>query len=263
MTILTDHGEDARILAGGTDLFISMKDGLAAPRYVIDIKGIEELRSIRRTGEGGLSIGACVTVNELLESETIPQGMEAITEAASLLATRQVRNRATVGGNICNASPACDLGPPLLVLGAGVRTLSHDGARIIPLVDFFTCPKETCLRREEMAAEIVLPASTGTVSGFLKRTRVKGHDLATVNAAAAIDREGLLRLGLGAVAPRPILVEGLDGLGLDSKERILEIALGAISPIDDVRGSAAYRGHIAGLLVERLIEILKVRMKGA
>ena len=261
--LLADHGEDARVMAGGTDLFISMKDGLATPRYIIDIKAIEGLQGIRRDDEGGLSIGSCVTVSELLESEAMPKGMEAIKEAASVLATQQVRNRATVGGNICNASPACDLGPPLLVLGARVRTVSRDGGRTIPLTDFFTCPKETCLAQVELAREIVLPENGYAASGFLKRTRVKGHDLATVNAAAAVDRRGTLRLALGAVAPRPILVDGLEGLELEDKDRILKTVLGAISPIDDIRGSAAYRRHIAGLLVERLIAMLKGRMKGA
>ncbi|HVP56809.1 MAG TPA: xanthine dehydrogenase family protein subunit M [bacterium] len=268
---LDDYAGEARLLAGGTDLLISMKDGLARPKYVIDIKQIPELRTLRVTGGSGLTIGACVTVNELLAFGALPAGMTALREAASWLGTHQVRHRATVGGNLCNASPACDLAPPLLVLDATVKALSAKGERAIPLKDFMTCPKETCLARHELVTEIVVPPADGTRSGFAKRTRIRGHDLSVVNAAVALSVDGVsggrsgprgkqaarLRIALGAVAPTPLLVEGLDGLDPGDEAGVMKVILGAISPIDDVRGSGLYRKAMVRVLIGDLLKRLR------
>jgi len=267
------RGAEARVLAGGTDLLIGMKDGTAAPRHLIDIKHIPELRRIQADRDGGLTIGACVTVNEILEFAALPEGMAALRQAASSLGTNQVRNRATVGGNLCNASPACDLGPALLVLGAQVRAVSASGDRLIPLRDLFTCPKQTCLAANELLTEIAMPPARGTVSGFAKRTRIRGHDLSVVNAAAAWRQGGAagrrtgdggdegagLKIALGAVAPRPLLMEafgGADPASPAGQAAVIKAVMAAIAPIDDVRGSGEYRREMVAFLVGGLLVTL-------
>ncbi len=262
--LLVEHSPDARILAGGTDLLITMKSGTCAPAHIIDVKAVPELREIELAADGGISIGACVTVNELLEFGDLPAGMAALHDAASVLATYQLRNRATVGGNICNASPACDLGPPLIVLGARVNAVSPSGERTVPAHDFFTSVKETCLAQDEVIRSITLPPPGDVVSAFVKRRRIKGHDLATVNVAAAAGGGKGLRLGLGAVAVRPLLLDGLGevaggGIG-DLREAAVKAALEAIAPIDDLRASAEYRRRMVELLVERALCLLEERM---
>jgi CO/xanthine dehydrogenase FAD-binding subunit len=264
LVLLEENSPDARILAGGTDILISMKEGICAPRHVVDVKAIPDLRRIEAAGDGSLTIGPCVTVNELLEFGGLPAGMAAMHDAASVLATYQLRNRATVGGNIINASPACDLGPPLLVLGATVSAVSPSGERTVALRDFFTSVKQTCLTQCEVVTSINVPPPADVVSAFVKRQRIKGHDLATVNVAAAAGGGGGLRLGLGAVAARPLLLDGLGGAGgadvEDLRDAAVRAALDAISPIDDVRASAAYRRDMVELLVGKVLRLLSERM---
>ncbi len=259
--LLATHARQARILAGGTDLLVSIRDGLESPRYLIDIKPIAELHTLALE-DGLLRIGASVTVNQLIDFEHLPAGMDAITEAASCLASYQIRNRATVGGNICNASPACDLGPPLLVLGAKVETISKRGRRTIPIEDFFEDVKVTRLEPDEIVTAILIPSPRGGVSTFLKRSRIKGHDLAVVNAAGAVTKDGNLRMAFGAVAPTPILVDDFNGARLDDTARIVDVLMNAISPIDDVRASAVYRKYMVEALAKKILETLMNRLQG-
>jgi CO/xanthine dehydrogenase FAD-binding subunit len=266
ISLLRDHSPDARVLSGGTDLFIGMKEGTCAPGHVIDVKTIPDLCGIELAGDGSLSIGACVTVNQLLEFENMPAGVAALHDAASVLATYQLRNRATVGGNISNASPACDLGPPLLVLGAQVSAVSPSGPRTVALSEFFTSVKETCLARDELITAITVPPPGDTISAFVKRQRIRGHDLATVNVAAAVDGGRGLRLALGAVAPKPLLLADVPGAATgrevkDLRGAAVSAAMGAIAPIDDVRAGALYRCHMIELLVGRALDMLQERIK--
>jgi CO/xanthine dehydrogenase FAD-binding subunit len=265
LCLLEDNSLDARILAGGTDLLIGMKEGTCAPRHVIDVKAIPELGRIELAGDGSLSIGACVTVNGLLEFENLPAGMAALHDAASVLATYQVRNRATVGGNISNASPACDLGPPLLVLGAEVSAVSPSGQRTVALSEFFTSVKETCLGRDELITTITVPPPGDGVSAFVKRQRIRGHDLATVNVAAAVGGGRGLRLGLGAVAPKPLLLDAPGGSAgrkiKDLRGGAVRAAMEAIAPIDDIRAGAFYRCQMIELLVGRALDMLEERVR--
>jgi CO/xanthine dehydrogenase FAD-binding subunit len=261
VAVLRDYGHEARLLAGGTDLLVGLKDGLASPRYLVDIKCIPELRGLRVGDDGTVRIGACVTVSELLEARHLPAGAAALHQAAAVLGTHQVRNRATVGGNICNASPACDLGPPLLVLGATLRVVSASGERTLAAQDFFICPKQTCLAEGEVLVEIVIPPSAGTVSAFAKRQRIRGHDLAVVNAAAARSREGL-SIAVGAVAPTPLLIRWLGPTADRGNDAILKTVMDTISPIDDVRGSGAYRKQMVTHLVIELLRNLGYEQGG-
>lgn len=265
LCLLEDHAPDVRVLSGGTDLFVGMKEGTCVPGHVIDVKAIPDLVGIELAGDGSLSIGACVTVNGLLEFDKLPRGMAALNDAASVLATYQVRNRATVGGNICNASPACDLGPPLLVLGAEVSVVSRAGRRTVALSEFFTSVKETCLARDELITHITVPPPGDTVSAFVKRQRIRGHDLATVNVAAAMGGGRGLRLALGAVASKPLLVDvpgAAAGVEIeDLRGAAATAALDAIAPIDDVRAGARYRCLMIELLVGRALDLLGERIR--
>ncbi len=253
--LLEDFGPEARILAGGTDLLVGLGDGTISAGHVIDIKGIPDLSEIGYEG-GTLMIGACVTVNRLLEFRGLPQACRALREAAAGLATHQIRNRATVVGNVCNASPACDMGPPLLVLDASLRTVSAKGERTIPLKDFFRGVKSTCCDPTEIVTEIVVPAGKETVSVFGKRKRIRGHDLSLVNGAAACENGTGVRIALGAVAPTPLVIEGLEGWGLSERRKMARHAVASISPIDDVRSSSSYRRAMAERIVRTLLDRL-------
>ena len=260
--LLEKHGSGARIMAGGTDLLVGLDDGTVSAGYLIDLKGISELSEITSSPDG-LRIGACVTINQLLEFDDLAAGYRALHQAASRLATYQIRNRATLGGNLCNASPACDMGPPLLVLDAGLRTVSSRGERTIPLRDFFRGVKQTCCEPCEIVTEVIVPKSEGTASAFVKRTRIRGHDLALVNGAAACENGTGLRLALGAVATTPILVDGLGGAETADRQRTIDIVLQAVSPIDDGRSSSEYRTAMVRHVIETLLDSLTGTETGA
>jgi CO/xanthine dehydrogenase FAD-binding subunit len=260
--LLESHGSEACIIAGGTDLLVGLDDGTVSAGYLIDLKGIPELSEITSSSDG-LRIGACVTINQLLESDCLATGYRALRQAASRLATYQIRNRATLGGNLCNASPACDMGPPLLVFDARLRMVSSRGERTIPLRDFFQGVKETCCEPCEIVTEVIVPESEGTTSAFAKRTRIRGHDLALVNGAAACENGSGLRLALGAVAETPLLIGGLGGAEPGDKQRVMDIVLRAVSPIDDVRSSGEYRTAMVGHVVESLLDRLTETETGA
>ena len=259
--LLGDFGPEASLLAGGTDLLVGLGDGTMSAGHLIDIKGIPELSEIGYDN-GTLSIGACVTVNRLLRFTGLPTRCRAIHGAAWRLATHQIRNRATVVGNICNASPACDMGPPLLVLDASLRTVSARGERTIPLKGFFRGVKSTCCEPAEIVTEIVVPVSEDTVSGFGKRTRIRGHDLSLVNGAAACENGSGVRIALGGVAPTPLLIEGLERWGLSDRRKMVKRAVDSISPIDDVRSSKSYRLAMAEKIVDGLLRFLSASGEG-
>ena len=260
LSLLSDCSGKARVLAGGTDLLIGMQGGTDAPECLVDIKGIDQLHTLGFTEDGSFLIGACVTVNRLIESDATAGPMQALREAASVLATYQIRNRATVGGNLCNASPACDLGPALLVLGARLRLVSPQGERLVPLKEFFSGVKATTCESCEIVTEIVIPAVRGMVSAFLKQGRVRGHDLAVVNAAGALGDGEDLRLALGAVATTPLLIDGFTGVGDDERKKAIDAVSASIAPIDDVRGSSVYRRQMATLMTGKIIDLLKQRI---
>jgi CO/xanthine dehydrogenase FAD-binding subunit len=253
--LLEDFGPNGRILAGGTDLLVGLGDGTISAAHVIDIKGITELSDISYA-DGTLTIGACVTVNRLLEFGGLPKACGALRAAAARLATHQIRNRATVVGNVCNASPACDMGPPLLVLDAYLRSASSRGERTIPLRDFFRGVKCTCCEPTEIVTGVVVPAGKDTVSVFSKRKRIRGHDLSLVNGAAACENGTGVRIALGAVAPTPVLIEGLERWGLSERHKMVRHAVASISPIDDVRSSSSYRLAMAERIVDDMLRFL-------
>lgn len=208
VALLAEHGPAARPLAGGTDLIIRLRDGSATPSLVVDVKRVPELAPGIRAGEGGtLVIGATTTMTEIAAHPLIRRDVAGLAEAAAVVGSVQIRNRATLAGNLCNASPAADTAPALLVHGAVVVAAGPGGARRIPLDTFFVRSGVTTLVSGELvlAIEIPAPPAGRIASAHQRRTRRRGHDLASVTLAVGVDRSAVARVAFGSVGPRPLL----------------------------------------------------------
>ena len=259
--------EDVKFLAGGTDLIILLRNRVVDCRYLMDIKRIEELHTFSYTPEG-LVIGAAVTCNQILHADCLREEHKVLQEAAITLANTLLRNRATLMGNICNASPGGDMIPACLVLGASVHTVSPRGERVIPLHAFFTGVKKHVLAPDELAVKLTLPNQPGR-GVYLKKRRIRGHDLAQVGLAGFYHEDGRLVFAAAAVGPTPLLIDGIGAYApeelLAAKEEIKEKVQGYVRPISDVRSSKKYRlamlGYFTGLAVEAFAtgEKLEVR----
>jgi carbon-monoxide dehydrogenase medium subunit len=252
-------GGKASILAGGTDLLVALHSGALQPEVLVDVKRIPELGRITWTPAGDLELGACVLVQDVADDARVRETFRALAEGAGAIGSLQIRWRATVAGNLSNASPCMDTAPPLLVLGGRLRIAGPKGTREAPLADFFLGVKKTALAPDEMVTAVVVPApAPGLRSAFDKIKRTWGHDLALVNAAAAHDpAAGTVRVAIGSCAVRPALVPALTGVGAQADpqavgERLAALALEHIQPIDDVRASAEYRREMTALLCRRL-----------
>ena len=257
--LLTEGGSQASLLAGGTDLLGQLRARLLEPKVVIDIKGVQELSVLAHHGDGSATVGAAVVANRVVDDKRFQGPMAALPMAAGRIATYAIRNRATIAGNIANASPCADSVPPLCVLGASIELRSSAGTRTLGMLDFIRGVRATVRRVDEYLAAIHIPAQgAGTRSLFRKHTRVRGHDLALANAAVLHDPERKrLRVAIGSCSPVPALVE-LDDLfdSLDGEEAARR-AMAAILPISDVRASREYRIDMTGVLVRRLFADLK------
>jgi CO/xanthine dehydrogenase FAD-binding subunit len=257
--LLASAGPRARVLAGGTDLMVALRAGAICPDVIVDIKRIAGIDEIAWNEEGELVIGAAVTMRRLAEDTRIREAFPALAEGADAVGSLQVRCRATLGGNLANASPCMDTAPPLLVYGARVCLQAPESEREIPLSELFLGVKRTLIQPDELLSAVVVPTHHHSVSsGFDKIKRVFGHDLALVNAAAAYSpAHGALRAAVGSCGITPILLPVLEdvapGADLGSTgERLAALALDHIAPIDDVRSSAEYRRDMTALLCRRL-----------
>lgn len=254
------EGDDARVLAGGTDLLVEIRNGLRAPRLLVDIKSIDPLGRLDADGPE-LVIGAAVSLNRIAEHPAVRSRLPALADAALSIGTYQIRNRATLVGNLCNASPAADTAPVLLTLGAVLAVAGPDGKRTVPVRGLFTGVKRISLRPAEIVTAVRIPVpERGTRTAFLKQQRIRGHDLAIVNVAGTLALgEGALRVAVGSCAPTPVLLEPVDASGGSVEaiaDRIIERAEEATCPISDVRASAAYRSAVLRVLLRRLAERL-------
>ncbi len=240
---LLANTNDAVILGGGTDLIVNMRAGLRKPAAVIDFKKIAGCNKIEFSSDKGLVIGAGATVNELLEDKVVKEKFPILADACHLLASHQLRNRATVIGNVVNASPSGDLPPVFLVLDASIKLVSKKGERVVPLKDFFTGVKKTVLATDEWAKEIIVPANSANAKGgYKKLTRIKGHDLSLLGVAVAKGND-FLAVSVNAAAPTPVLVGKYSA---DTKvDKVVDEISNKISPIDDVRCSKEYRMFMA------------------
>jgi len=257
VALMTQYGDRAQVLAGGTDLIVQMKMERVAPEYVISIQRIPRLDGIVFRSDG-VHIGATSSIWSIRNNPGIQAHYPALAEACASFSTTQVQFMGTVGGNLCNGSPASDSAPALIVLGAEVVIESADGERRLLLEEFFLGPGKTALRRGELFVEVVIPRpEPKTGSAFLKVSRVTA-DLAKVNAAVVIVREGEriadCRLAFGSVAPRPMRAATAEALltgqvlSADLVAEAARIASEEVAPIDDVRSTAWYRREIVRVL---------------
>ncbi len=260
--IFDNNEGEAALLAGGTDLFVDMKHKTRKPDYVIDVKSIEDFSKIEERDEG-LFIGGTVTCNEIIDSELVNDNYKVLADAALEVAAHQVRNRATVVGNLCTTSPGADMFPPLLVLNTTVLVESKEGSREIPLKEFATGVKQNALSDKEVVKGILVQKHADDGKGaYLKKRRTKGPDLSGVGVAGYLsEEEEYLAFALGAVAPTPVYVNVseiffADGSFEDKQAKIVERVLDNINPIDDVRSTKAYRNKLSEVYTKRILSRL-------
>ncbi|HJW23106.1 MAG TPA: FAD binding domain-containing protein [Candidatus Limnocylindrales bacterium] len=267
--LLDRHGASARLLAGGTDLIIRLRDGSLEASVVIDLKHVAELQPvIRERDDGWLVIPATSVMTEVMAHPRIRRDYEALAEAAAVVGSVQIRNRATLGGNICNASPAADTAPPLLVYGAVVVVAGPTGTRRLPLDQFFVRSGVTTLGRGELVTAIELPpASLRRGAVHLRRSRRRGHDLASVTLSCAVDERDVTRLAYGSVGPRPVLA--VDETGVladpdapdDARLPVLEAMLDEARPSPtSMRAGPDYRLAMLRVLALRGVQIARDRL---
>ena len=264
--LLGEIGKEASVLAGGTDLLVNMKMGKTAPKHVVSLSRIEDLKGVKRE-QGSLTLGACVTAGELKDQEEIKAEFNGLCQSAGSLGSPLIRNLATVGGNIVTARPAADLPPSLMAYGASILLKKEKGERIIPLEGFFKGPGQTTIEPEEILCGVVLkeppPYSGG---GYAKLGVRKALEISLVNVAAFIILDGPngpikeARIVLGSVAPMPIRSPSAEAalMGERPDDELFEKAGNAASkdakPIDDFRGSAEYRREMVKVLTRRALK---------
>jgi len=183
------QADGARALAGGTDLLVEMRNGERRPETLVDIKGLKDLEELTFDPQKGATIGAGVSLNVLIDNAQVRKHLPVLSEAAFSIATYQLRNRATLVGNICNASPAADMAPALYILGGEVVIANAEGQRRLPIHEFLTGVKQTALKQGELVLRVEIPRLAKGKMAFLKKQRIKGHDLALVNMAGLADRQ--------------------------------------------------------------------------
>ena len=264
LQILAKRGPDTKVVAGGTDLLPQLKNGVLKPGWVVDLSAVAELRTISDAPDGRLRIGASVTARELELDARVRSRFPALAESAAMVGSVQVRNLATLGGNLCNAAPSADMAPPLLALDAEAVIAGPSGQRRVPMASFFLGVRRTVLAPGELLLEIVVPAQGAHSGGnYLRHTPRRELDIAVVGVASQVTLAGgkctAARIALAAVAPVPLRAtdaeQALVGQALTPQqiERAAELASGAARPIDDHRGSIEFRNHLVRVLTRRTL----------
>lgn len=258
--LLEYFGAGARVLAGGTDLLVRIRSGRVEPTVVIDLKGISELCARVEILDVGVEIGALTTMAELQHHPTIGRYFPALMEAASSVGSVQIRNRATLAGNICNASPAADTAPALLIYEARVKITGGKHTRTAPLDAFIVGPGKTSLRPGELVESILIPIpAEPQAAAFDRLTRRKGVDLATINVCCQVFASGITRFAVGAAGPVPFVVTDTSGAlasrqsDQETRRRVIQALMRQASPISDVRASQDYRQAMLTVLAERTL----------
>jgi carbon-monoxide dehydrogenase medium subunit len=265
-SLLQELGGKARILAGGTDLLVQMKQRAIepVPKYIINIKKIPGLDYLVDDGPNGIRIGALARIQDIKSFLPIRQRFPGLAQAAAILSTPQIRNIATIGGNLCNASPAAETAPPLITLSAKVKILGKGRERIVPIEEFFLGPGETVLQSDEFLAEIQVPdPPPNSTSVYIKHGK-RLSDIAIVGVALYLRMEGTIcsegKIALASVAPTPLRTRKAEALmiGKEINEELIEAVCRTATeesrPIDDMRGTAAYRREKLGPLVQEAMK---------
>lgn len=268
LALVKEHGEDAHVIAGGTNLVIMMRQGLVQPKHVIGMRKLKELRGLALTAEGGLEIGALTTHREVERSAMAERFFPALCETFGHIATVRIRNQATVGGNLVHADPAQDPPPMLLALGAEIVVASDGNTRTIPATEFFRDFFEVALEPGEIVTAVRIPPQPSGVKGtYVKFLPQSKDDYATVSVAVvlAVGADGTcqdIRIGLGALGATALRAPKTEA-ALKGKKLTPQLVAEAaalvrdeVDPLDDIRGSAKYKREMARVWTERAINSL-------
>lgn len=267
LQLLADHGQEARLIAGGTDLIVELERGLRSPRVIIDISRIPGLDEIRQDDGKRIHLGPLVTHNQVVASQVCNDRAFPLVKACWEVGAPQIRNRGTVAGNLITASPANDTIPPLWAMNASLSLQSVRGSRTVPLPEFFTGVRQTVLEPDEMVVDISFdPLDDDQVGTFLKLGLRRAQAISVVNVAVVLNMLGdsvtHARIALGSVAPTIVRAENAERflagkvLTRDVRARAGELAAQTIIPISDLRGSAEYRRYMAATLTRHALEEL-------
>ena len=254
-------------LAGGTDLVAWLRDGAVSPGALVDLKGLAELRGIGLKS-GKLWIGANTTFAEIIESPLVRRHAPLLVESSGMVASVGVRNRATIGGNVCSAVPCCDSGPALLVHEAVVHVATARGLKKIRMNRWFLGPRRTALARGGIVLGFSLPLAKHA-GAFAKLKRYRGEDLAQASVAVRVDVRGAWRVAYGSVAPTPIrgprverLLRGVKKPDAALLKKAAALAEAEVAPITDIRGSQVYRRLMVGVMLRRAVRLAAARLAG-
>jgi carbon-monoxide dehydrogenase medium subunit len=274
VALFAAHGERARALAGGTDVIVQVREGRREVDLLIDVKHIPELNELTYDPEHSLRFGAAVPCYRLCEQPELARAYPGLIEAAGLIGGTQIQSRATVGGNLCNASPAADATPALIAASAVCIIAGPEGRRELPVESFCTAPGKTALRRGEMLVSLqVPPPRPHTGSAYLRFIPRNEMDIAVVGVGAQVTLDEsrntcvATRIALAAVAPTPLLVPDAAAplVGREPSpgdiDRAATLAQGAARPISDMRGDANYRRHLVAVLTRRALTLALKRAK--
>lgn len=264
--------DDAFPILGGTDLVVKMRAGRIKPKLVVDLKGIDELFHVDFSKEKGLTFGAGLKLNVLIEEfDYVKEYYPTLFQGIRVVGGYQTRNRGTVVGNICNASPASDTAPALLTYNAELKLVSKSGERTVKITEFFKGPGKTILEKGEIVKSIHIPFEGESIGRYYKISRIKAVDLSTIGMALTIiDPEGEreIRVALASVAPTPVRIfeaeEFIKGkeLTMENVEQFAQIIQDSINPITDARGTAEYRKRMAKILPIKLLREMKMIKEG-
>jgi len=266
VVLLNEHGENARVLAGGTDLIVQLRENRRRAEVVVDIKGITEANELSYDVSTGLTIGSAVPCYRVYGDAAIAAAYPGLMDATSLVGGTGIQGRASLGGNLCNGSPAGDTIPPMIVLGGVARIAGPDGTREVAVEDFCTAPGRTVLAKGEFLISLHVPTPEAHSGAYYLRFIPRNEmDIAVVGVGTSVvlsddhSRFVSARIALAAVAPTPLFVreagDALAGQAVsdESIQKASEIAQAAARPISDMRGTAEYRTHLTGVLTRRVL----------
>ncbi len=275
VSLLAARGERAKVLTGGTDLLVQLREGMREADMIVDVKKIDELMQLAYAADKGLTLGAAVPCYRIYGNSEIAAAYPALADSARIIGGWQIQSRASVGGNLCNSSPAADTIPSLIALDAVCHLAGPQGRRTVPVAEFCTAPGKNVLGRGEILATLVFPApADNSGSAYLRFIPRNEMDIAVAGAGswvrlnAAGDTIEAARVALAAVAPKPLAAtsvsEFLAGRPAveQTYEEAAELAKNAATPISDKRGTADYRRHLAGVLTRRTLAIAVARARG-
>ena len=274
--MLAEKGDRARILAGGTDIIVQVREGRRSVDLLVDVKSIPELNELTFDPRQGLRIGAAVPCYQIAEHGDIAKAYPGLIDAVSLIGGVQIQSRASVGGNLCNASPAADTVPALIALETICMIAGPEGSREVPVEKFCTAPGRTVLIRGELLVNMRLsPPRPGSGAAYLRFIPRNEMDIAVVGAGVSLTLDTArkrctgARVALAAVAPTPLLVPEAAAALVDGElsdvllEKAARAARAAARPIRDMRGDVDYRRHLAGVLTRRALQTAIARAQGS